>query len=63
MGTVIDTAVNSGLPPHYVAAGAREVWIVARDLAISVFDSQGSRADSSLVTVQAVVRRVAALLA
>lgn len=49
--------------PHYLAAGAREVWIVARDLAIGVYDARGSRAASSLVSSEAVARRAAALLA
>lgn len=48
----------------YLAAGAREAWIVARDLAITAYDSGGKLGESSLgLSVEAVAQRARALLA
>jgi Uma2 family endonuclease len=48
----------------YLAAGAREAWVVFRDLTITIYDAQGNRSESALgIAVQEVARRASALLA
>jgi Uma2 family endonuclease len=48
---------------HYLAAGARECWIVSPDLTIRAYSASGSMAASSLgIAVETVIERIRVLL-